>query len=567
MLFWVFLVLVAVTVPGCEGVLGGGLSSGAYYRPTANSNSLCEAAVKTASGDLVGEREANTDTCVWRGIPYAAPPVGDLRWKAPQPVKPWSGVRKAVDWGARCMQQGVMDSINYDPSGKQSEDCLFLNIWRPDRKGSFPVMVWIYGGAYTGGTANTPMYWGDRMADEHDVVLVALNYRVGAFGFLAREDLRQEDPNQSTGNYGTLDQIAALEWVQQNIDQFGGDPQNVTIFGESAGGWSVCTLLASPLAKGLYHRAILQSGDCQITHTLELGYKQSATIAKQAGCEQGGLTCLRKLSADTVLKHTAGLGKSLAYTNHIDNHLLDEPPLQSLRAGTFNKVPLLIGSTKDEFRFVKNFFLDIRGGKAFYDFFVSLIIGAPLKMNKTELEQLLALYPAAAYNYSQADGINDMIQDIALKCPTYLGALAASKHTPTYLYRFDYDKARVQLLLNWYMPMYANHGVEIGFIFNTMDRKPVSLALGSLEQSELDAMSKIMSGYWTTFAKTGAPGAASLPPWSKLDAAAPAAQTLSTTVGTQFLSSGATSFDARCKFWDPFLEPGTTLDTMGLALY
>jgi para-nitrobenzyl esterase len=508
----------------------------------------CTDPVLTTSGSLQGLREQESAACVWRGVPYAAPPTGALRWKAPQPAPTWNGVRQADSWGAICVQQGIMDGLNYDPSQQQSEDCLFLNVWRPDKPGTFPVMVWVHGGGYTGGTGNTPIYWGDRLAERGEMVVVTFNYRLGAFGFLADPALRQEDPHQSTGNYGTLDQIAALQWVQDNIARFGGDPNNVTLFGESAGGWSVCTLLASPLAKGLFHRAVLQSGACDVSQDLAAGYVQSAAIAAKVGCTASDLGCLRQVPAATLLKHTGGLAMSLDYRNHHDGHVLTQTPLAAIRAGAFNQVPLVAGHNRDEFTWTTNLIpANVPTLPAIYNTYLKLFVGDPLGLGGQDLSQLYALYPPAAYKYKPIDAISAVISEVALSCPTYLGARAAAQSgSKVWFYRFDYDGAKVNLLLSWYLPMGAGHGMEIAFVFGTTDRKPSSLALEKLPQAELAALSTALMGHWTAFARDGDPGAS----WTPLSPSAPTARVLDTTSSTEDLDQGSPSFAARCAFWD-----------------
>jgi para-nitrobenzyl esterase len=213
--------------------------------------------VHTASGTISGLRDGGLN--VYKGIPFAAPPVGELRWRAPAPVASWSGVRKADDFAPACMQTGV--SMPGEKPPKVSEDCLYLNIWTPTKRAAqrVPVIVWIYGGGYINGSSSMPLYWGDRLAHK-GVVVVTIAYRLGPLGFLALPELTRESPHHSSGNYGLMDQIAALQWVQKNIAVFGGDPSRVTIAGQSSGSISVSILMASPLAEGLFHRAIGESG-------------------------------------------------------------------------------------------------------------------------------------------------------------------------------------------------------------------------------------------------------------------------------------------------------------------
>ncbi len=216
--------------------------------------------IKTESGLVAPAPPGNPAVLTYLGIPYAAPPVGDLRWRPPQPAAAWTGIRQGDKFGARCMQGSVFDDMIFRDSGS-SEDCLYLNVWTPadTSAGKLPVMVWIYGGGFVGGATSEPRQDGASLAAKK-VIVVSMNYRLGVFGFLAHPGLVKESEHHAAGNYGLIDQVAALQWVQRNIAAFGGDPQNVTIFGESAGSFSVSGLVATPLAKGLFQKAIGESG-------------------------------------------------------------------------------------------------------------------------------------------------------------------------------------------------------------------------------------------------------------------------------------------------------------------
>ena len=246
-------------------------------------------AADTESGRVEGVREQ--DLTVYKGIPFAAPPTGDLRWRPPQPVRPWTGTRPAKTFAPACMQTGV--SMPGETPPATSEDCLALNIWTPAEAPSHaPVLVWIYGGGFDNGSASMPLYWGDRLA-KRGIVVVTVAYRVGPLGFLAHPELRRESPHHTSGNYGLMDQIAALEWVQRNIAAFGGDPTRVTVAGQSAGAMSVSILMASPRAQGLFHRAIGQSG----------GFFEPVQIAPSyllANAERDGETYAASLGVNSI---------------------------------------------------------------------------------------------------------------------------------------------------------------------------------------------------------------------------------------------------------------------------
>jgi len=501
---------------------------------------ICSTAVKTESGLIRGLSEKETNTCVWRGIPYAAPPVGDLRWKAPQPAPKWDGIRDGSKWGARCMQKGEMELVNSDPSGSMSEDCLYLNIWRPNKEGKFPVMVWIHGGGYAGGTGNTKMYWGDRLAEKGELVVVTINYRLNAFGFLALPELRKEDPNRSTGNYGSLDQVAALKWVQRNIENFGGDPNNVTIFGESAGGWSICTMLATPLAKGAFHRAILESGGCESAEPMDDGYRKGEAIAEKLGCGSDDLACLRALPAKKIIKaiDIGGIGKGFSLVNHFDGYLLYDTPLAMIRSGNYNWVPLIAGSNHDEVKLLLMFERELKKAKPeeyearmkFFD------------ISDAELKRLVQLYPLSDYDNKPANAYAQIATDAGLGCPTYLGLQAVAKYQKdVYYYRFDFDDMRLGKKIG------AAHSMEIPFVFNSLDRAPINILYGPKQRKLAEPLVPVIQGYWINFARSGNPNGPGLPEWQAFDLNSQKVQVFDTTFRTE-----SAKVADRCAFWDEY---------------
>src|SRR5712692_3182942 len=262
--------------------------------------------VRVDGGLIAGSVGKNSDVRVYKGVPFAAPPVGDRRWKSPKPAAAWEGVRKATEFSAICYQTPYpKNSIYYREPEPLSEDCLYLNVWTAAKsaKERRPVMVWIHGGALTRGSGSVPTYDGEALARKGAVV-VTINYRLGLFGFFAHPELTKESDRNSSGNYGLLDQIAALEWVQKNIAAFGGDPKRVTIFGESAGSWSVNYLMATPLAKGLFHRAIGESGGAFGVMKKLADVEQSGTkFAASVGADS--LAALRAKSAEDLQKASA----------------------------------------------------------------------------------------------------------------------------------------------------------------------------------------------------------------------------------------------------------------------
>ena len=305
------------------------------------------APVEVEGGRIEGTRQQGL--AVYKGVPFAAPPTGALRWREPQAVLPWSGVRRADAFAPACMQTG--SSMPGEPPPRVSEDCLYLNIWTParDARQRLPVMVWIHGGGFTNGATALPLYGGDRLA-RRGVVVVTIAYRLGPLGFLAHPELTKESPGHGSGNYGVMDQIAALGWIQRNIAAFGGDPDRVTIFGQSAGAMSVSLLMASPRAARLFHRAIAQSGGVFEPAQLAPGYQL-------ANAERDGAAYAASLGAHSLaelrrLPAAALLGGSAAAVSHpvVEPNVLPESPYDAFAAGHQADVPILVGSNADEAR-------------------------------------------------------------------------------------------------------------------------------------------------------------------------------------------------------------------------
>ena len=302
--------------------------------------------VMTESGTISGV-SAN-GLSVYKGVPFAAPPVGDLRWRPPAPAAPWTGARKTDAFAPACMQVGV--SMPGETPPAVSEDCLYLNIWTPAKTAHehLPVIVWIYGGGYMNGSASMPLYWGDRLAHK-GVIVVTIAYRLGPLGFLALPELTRESPHHSSGNYGLMDQIAALEWLQRNIAAFGGNPKCVTIAGQSSGSISVSILMASPLAKGLFQRAIGESGG--LFEPLQLGPKFLLANAERDGEKYAvslgaaSLKELRRLPASQLTGNAGGIVHAV-----IEPYVLPVSPYEAFASGQQNDVPLLIGSNAEEAR-------------------------------------------------------------------------------------------------------------------------------------------------------------------------------------------------------------------------
>ena len=469
--------------------------------------------VATEDGKVLGTVE--DDVHLFKGIPYAAPPVGKLRWKPPQAATPWNGVRKCDSFGAACPQVPNNLYKTGQTNLEMSEDCLYLNIWTPTRKKNkrLPVMVWIHGGGNVTGNGHQPTYDGANMA-RNDVVLVTINYRLGRFGFFAHPLLSEESESGTSGNYGILDQIQALKWVQQNIEQFGGDPDNVTIFGESAGGVDCTVLMLSPLAKGLFHRVISQSGTTLMSRRFLDRKSGGATSGHEAGellaqdwlgDSPANVADLRKLTTKELLDSQPGSGMPNPRQNPralgvlIDGYVLPEEPHVLLKKGHFNKVPLLIGMNTDESTlFTKRvrFFLPFGYRRMLGEYFPGSV------------EEVISQYPGSS-GQEATQSFKALMSDSMFLQPGREFADAVSEHgAPVYSYVFGRTPpfaARAGLG--------AFHALEIGYVFENLDAQNARL-FGTSDRE----LSKAMSAYWREFAKSGAPNVSGLTPWPQYDA-------------------------------------------------
>ncbi len=496
----------------------------------------CELPVETSFGKVAGTGE--DQTCVWRGVPFAAAPVGDLRWKAPAAHAGWAGVREATEFGAVCMQAGAGTSFQAGAGAVQSEDCLFLNVWRPARSGEFPVMVWIHGGGYAGGSGSSSLYNGSRLADFGEVVVVTINYRLGSFGFLAHPGFKAEDPNGAVGGYGILDMVAALEWVHDNVGNFGGDPGAVTIFGESAGAWAVCNLMASPLGKGLFHKAIMESQGCEASATLEEGYQQAAAISNALGCGADDVACLRAVPAKKLMKAASenvdGLWNLLP---NPDGYLMTDTPLAMIKAGNYNRVPLLAGHNRNEADLLTYFMPKLYAARpAGYE----KIRLKSIPLTDEEAKELVGLYPLADYEGKVRKAYGQIVSDALVSCPTYSAVSAVAAQQPeVYYYRFDYDQMQSGKRIG------AAHAMEMAFVFNTFDLPPIDDLYGKKRMPDALALSRVIQGYWVNFAKTGDPNGAGLPQWRPWSSAAPNRMILDVEPGAD-----RSDYDAKCEFWE-----------------
>ena len=454
--------------------------------------------VKTEQGKVSGKPINNGKVRAFLGVPYAAPPLGALRWKAPEPPARWKGVRDATSHGARCVQTNPFSDMSFQDGGP-SEDCLFLNVFTPKNakpSSKLPVMFWIHGGGYTAGSASEPRHDGDFLPTK-GVVLVTINYRLGVFGFLATTDLAKEAG--AAGNYGLMDMVAALEWVKENIAQFGGDPGNVTIFGESAGSSAVCTLMAAQPARGLFQKAIGESGGALNVGSFgpeELAEreKQGQLWAESLGA--ANLAQLRALPAETILAAAAGKGAPNFWVV-VDGRLLTEAVAYTYAAGRQAHVPMLAGWNRDE---QHNLSIGMTAEK--WKEFAATTFGG-------HASEFLAVYPGDSDEQAVRSAI-DYESDTFIAFDTWMWIEAQVKtgDAPVYRYHFELAAPPSKFHPGWF----AFHSDEIEYVFGTLDTRP-----GAVWQPEDRKLSEQMMDYWTNFAKTGDPNGPGLPEWPRFD--------------------------------------------------
>ena len=439
----------------------------------------CAAAPPTVtidSGALAGSDESGID--VYKGIPYAAPPVGAMRWMPPAPPAPWSGTRPATAFGAICPQPPRPDRAIAAGAGlPQSEDCLSLNVWAPHDVRHAPVMVWIHGGGHRFGSSASPLYDGTEFARD-GVVLVSINYRLGLLGYFAHPALmRAAAPGAPLGNYGQMDQMAALSWVKRNIAAFGGDPDNVTVFGESAGGSSILYLLATPSATGLFAKAIVESGGgWGAETTLAAKESEGSAFATKAGLPGADAT-LDQLRSIPVEK-TFDIPMALGFGPFVDGRLVKESPQHAFARGDATDVPLIIGSNSFEASLMRSFSIP------------------PERILSRLSPQARALYADAA---TTDEGLAQAVfTDTVMGGPAHWVAGRASSGAPSFLYHFSYVPERRRDSVPG-----AGHGTEIPYVFATGTALAARFGI-SLAPNDL-AMEQLMHSCWVDFAKSGRP--------------------------------------------------------------
>lgn len=472
----------------------------AFLLSTVSAFAAISDPVKVEQGLLSGAAGNSADVRVYRGIPYAAPPVGDLRWKAPQPAAPWKGVRQATELSNACWQTPYPPAaaIYQAKLPPLSEDCLYLNIWTPAKsaKDKLPVMVWIHGGGFTRGSGGSQAYDGETMARK-GAVIVTINYRLGVFGFFAHPALSAESPHHASGNYALLDQIAALQWVQKNIAAFGGDPGRVTIFGESAGSWSVNALMASPLAKGLLHRAIGESGASfgpmkSLAEVEKEGEKLGRLLTpdvKPQPSDSPVITALREMSPQNLMK---------AYETEVvrlivDGYVLPQDIASTFSQGKQNDVPLIVGYNADEGTTLAPQGANMKA--------LVFTMGVHQRYG-AQADQMLKLYPAAT-DEEAVKSFYCAYRDQAFGWEMRTWARMADKtgHQPAYLYYFSRRPPGPQS-----EKLRAFHAAEIAYVFGTF---PWPFPWEDADRKLSDAI----ISYWVNFAATGNPNGNGLTKW------------------------------------------------------
>jgi para-nitrobenzyl esterase len=481
--------------------------------------------VATGDGLVRGKAAGTTDEFL--GIPYAAPPVGRLRWQPPQAAARWSGIRAATKFAPHCPQPA-------SPFGEAStsENCLYLNVFAPARPSGrrLPVMVWVHGGSLLVGESND---YNPAALVSHGVIVVTINYRLGALGFLADAALASH-PGGPTGDYGLMDQQAALRWVQRNIGSFGGDRASVTLFGESAGGLSVLSQLDSAGAHGLFAKAIVESGTYSLTQaSLATAEKAGATFAAKVGCTSHVSACLRKLSVTTIIDNEDTSG----YTPDIDGRVLTRSVGAALESGDFNRVPVVIGTNHDEWRlFVA--LNQLETGVAVTAGNYQAEIEGTLGVPAATAAKIVAEYPVGAYS-SPSVALGAVGTDAIFACPALLAQASLSRYVPTYAYEFNDEHAPELYLPPLGFPYGAAHASEIQYLFG-LPKPPYGGKLTASQQ----ALAAAMKQDWTSFAKSGSP--APRGSWPKFTLAGH--QTESLVPPAPRIETGF-SGEHKCSFW------------------
>lgn len=483
------------------------------------------AIVETASGKVEGFEKRGV--LQFRGIPYAAPPVGDRRWRAPEPPEPWSETLEAQAFGPVVPQNASMfhQAMGADVAPMDESGCLNLNVWTPAADDAErPVMLWLHGGAYVMGDGRTPFYDGVHLARDRDVVVVTCNYRIGLLGYLHLGDL---DPDfAGSGNAGLLDQIAVLRWVQENIQGFGGDPGNVTLFGESAGAFSTGTLLGTPAASGLFHKAILQSGACEHVHDAGTATDAALEVLAELGIPRSRAAELRQVPIDRLLEAQSvvmsrrwggtGAGIKIPFQPVVDGMALPRHPLEAVRDGAVAGVPIVAGCTKEELKLFTTFDPEISslGEEGLHE-------KAAAALGPDALDVVDA-FRAHLGDLALPDLWQELLTSRVFRLPCLHLLEAQQPHqSHTFAYEFAW-KSRA-----WDGMLGASHAMDIPFTFDNLDSPGASILVGDVEDDMRD-LARACGDAWTSFAHTGRPEADGLPDWPAWSPDRPATMILDT---------------------------------------
>ena len=468
--------------------------------------------VHTSLGAVEGVEHSGHQSFL--GIPFARPPTGDLRFRPPEDPQPWPGVRDASRFAASAVQ-GTHPIPGMAASGPRDEDCLYLNVYTPAADGGRrPVLVWIHGGGFTMGSGSEPLYDGGPLAERGDVVVVTIHYRLGALGYLYLGAHGGEGWG-ATANAGQLDQIAALRWVRNHIAGFGGDPAQVTLFGESAGAFAVGALLAMPAARGLFHRAVLQSGSASRVGDRETASRLAAELLEQLGLEPGDAEELRTLPAEAVLKAqhavAAQVADGLRFAPVCDGDTLPEPPLLALRAGAAAEIPVVVGTNRDE---VKLFNAMDRNREAIDDSKLTQLVRAALgERSADRAPDLVGTYRRAREGRLPTQNVDllDAIQsDLRFRIPAIRLLEAQRPHQAgTYSYLFSWESPARRGALG------SCHALEMPFVFGTLDAPTQDRFAGTGPAAE--RLSHQMMDAWLAFARTGTPAHPGVGDWPAYD--------------------------------------------------
>ncbi len=520
----ILLSLAVLLVTACAGPVASRLAANC---PERGPDVVC-----TDDGAVRGHVEGKMLT--FKGIPYARPPVGALRWRPPEPSAPWEGVRDGSRYGSMCPQIS-------DKEVRGEEDCLFVNIWLPREKPNrpLPVMVWLTGGgnhSQSGEGTGAVMFNGERLVP-NGIVFVSYNVRLGVLGFLAHPALDAERPEKISGNYGSLDQVAMLRWLKRNIAAFGGDPNKLFLFGTSAGGGNICALLTSPLTRGLFHGVAMQSSvpmSCEIQTLKEAQEGTGRIVAKSVGCETGDVAaCLRGKSVTEIVNAVPGSFSVLprVYGPNMDGHIFPEQPLKMIMAGKYPSMPVIIGNTTDETLAWADTAGRVTDEKS-YASAIDKVFGASAR------QRILEIYPAKSYPTPRAAFVQ-VTTDAQFTCQSRRVArtLAKVQREPVYRYLFAHtlendpaSKSRG-----------AAHSIEQAFLFP--QRKYVPLDTDRIVQRQ-------MVGYWSRIAQTGNPNGAEEPQWP---AVSPDNDVYLEISAQTAAKNGPAK--AHCDFWDTITFP------------